>query len=130
MAIYATSTSTITYDAGAVAINGVFDISLNYSRTPIEVTELGNGFKNYVYGQSEATITVQGYMDGDATAQSTIVADLIAGSSKKALAFTAHTGETYSFTAVIIESIDVASVLNDVVKITLTMRACSAMTEA
>lgn len=128
MAIYATSTSSITY--GAVAINGVFDISLNYSRTPIEITELGNGFKNYVYGQSEATITVQGYMDGDATSQSTIVADLIAGSTKKALAFTAHTGETYSFTEVMVESVDVASVLNDVVKITLTLRSCSAMTEA
>ena len=128
MAIYATSTSSITY--GAVAINGVFDISLNYSRTPIEITELGNGFKNYVYGQSEATITVQGYMDGDATSQSTIVADLIAGSSKKALAFTAHTSEVYSFAEAMVESVDVASVLNDVVKITMTLRACSAMTEA
>jgi hypothetical protein len=128
MAIYATSTSSITY--GAVAINGVFDISLNYSRTPIEITELGNGFKNYIYGQSEATITVQGYMDGDTTSQSTIVADLIAGSTKKALAFTAHTSEVYSFTEAMVESIDVASVLNDVVKITVTFRACSAMTEA
>lgn len=127
MATYATSTSSITY--GAVAINGVFDISLNYSRTPVEITELGNGFKNYVYGQSEASVTVQGYMDGDATSQSTIVGDLIAGSTKKALAFTAHTGETYSFTEAMVESVDVSSVLNDVVKITMTLRACSAMTE-
>lgn len=128
MAIYATNTSSIKY--GTVAINGVFDISLNYSRTPIEITELGNGFKNYVYGQSEATITVQGYMDGDATSQSTIVSDLIAGSSKKALEFTAHTSEIYSFAEAMVESVDVASVLNDVVKITMTLRACSAMTEA
>jgi len=128
MAIYATSTSSITY--GGTAINGVFDISLNYSRTPIEITELGNGFKNYIYGQSEATITVQGYMDGDTASQSTIVADLIAGSTKKALAFTAHTSEVYSFADAMVESIDVASVLNDVVKITATFRACSAMTEA
>lgn len=128
MAIYATSTSTITW--GGTAINGVFDISFNYSRTPIEVTELGNGFKNYVYGQSEATITVQGYMDGDAASQSTIVADLIAGGASKALVFTAHTSEVYTFASAIIESIDVASVLNDVVKITVTFRACAAMTEA
>jgi hypothetical protein len=128
MAIYATSTSSISY--GGTAINGVFDISFNYSRTPIEITELGNGFKNYIYGQSEASITVQGYMDGDAASQSTIVADLIAGSGTKALAFTAHTNEVYSFAAAMVESVDVASVLNDVVKITLTFKACSAMTEA
>lgn len=127
MATYATSTSSITYNA--VAINGVFDISLNYSRTPIEITELGNAFKNYVYGQSEATITVQGYMDGDAGQQSTIIADLIAGSTLRGLAFTAHTSEIYSFASVLVESIDVSSVLNDVVKITMTLRACSAMTE-
>jgi hypothetical protein len=126
MAIYATSTSSITY--GGTAINGVFDISFNYSRTPIEITELGNGFKNYIHGQSEASITVQGYMDGDTGSQSTIVADLIAA-NKKPIAFTAHTGEVYSFADAMIESVDVASVLSDVVKITMTFKACSAMTE-
>jgi hypothetical protein len=126
MATYATSTSSITWNA--VAINGLFEISWNYSRTPIEVTELGNAFKNYIYGQSEVSGTVQAYMDGDAAQQSIVVADAIAG-TKRALVFTAHTGEAYTVSDCMIESFDVSSALNDVVKITFNFRGCAAMTE-
>jgi len=126
MATFTSSTSTISW--GGTAINGLFEISWNYSRTPIEVTELGNAFKNYIYGQSEVSGTVQAYMDGDVASQSTIVADSISG-TKKALAFTAHTGEVYSLTDAMIESFDVSAALNDVVKITFNFRGCAAMTE-
>lgn len=127
MAVFATSTSTISF--GGTAIAGLASITFNHNRTTIDITELGFDFKKYILGQSDSSATVEVYFDQGAATHTAIEAALNTAGAGTAVIYTAHTGATYTFTA-IVTSINYSSPVNDVVKATIELKVISAVTIA
>lgn len=125
MAVYATTTSVITWNA--VAIAGVYSIALNHNRTLIDCTELGDGFKYNLQGQSDSSATVEVFFDQ--ASHTALETNLNTAAGDVSVVFTAHSGATYTFQA-IVTSINYSAPVNDVVKATIELKVNSAVTIA
>jgi hypothetical protein len=97
MGVNPTSTSTISF--GGTPIGGLANITFALNRTPIDITELGNTFKKYLPGQSDGTATVEVFYDQ--AAHTAIEAALNAATASSAVVYTAHTGATFAFNAIV-----------------------------
>ena len=127
MATHATSGSTISF--GGNAIEGLASITFNHNRSTIDITELGYDYKKYVLGQSDSSATVEVFFDQGGTAQAAIESALNTAGTGTAVVYTAHTGATYTFTA-IVTSINYSSPVNDVVRATIELKAITGVTIA
>jgi predicted secreted protein len=124
MAAKATTGSTVSF--GGTPIEGLASMTMSMNRSPIDITELGNTFKKYIAGQSDATCTIEVFYDGAAAGHVAIESSIVAATTV-AVIFTAHSGATYSFTAMV-QDISISTPVNDVVKATFTLQCVSAVT--
>ena len=124
MAAKATTGSTVSF--GGTTIEGLASMTMSMNRSPIDITELGNTFKKYIAGQSDATCTIEVFYDGAATGHAAIESS-IAAATTVAVIFTAHSGATYSFTAMV-QDISISTPVNDVVRATFSLQCVSAVT--
>lgn len=125
MALYATTTSAISWNATPIA--GVYSINFNLNRTMIDCTELGDSFKYNLQGQADSSATVEVFFDQ--ASHTALETNLNAAAGDVAVVFTAHTGATYSFSA-IVTSIAFSAPVNDVIKATIELKCNSAVTIA
>jgi predicted secreted protein len=125
MGVNPTSTSTVSF--GGTPIGGLANITFALNRTPIDITELGNTFKKYLPGQSDGTATVEVFYDQ--AVHTLIEGALNAATASTAVVYTAHTGATFTFNA-IVNDMSFSSPVNDVVKATITLQVISAVTIA
>lgn len=119
MAAQKTSTSTISW--GGTAIAGLYNITFNFNRSTIDVTELGSDFKSYIQGQADSSVTVEVFFDQSLTIHGTLETSLNTAGGNITVIFTAHTGATYQFSA-IVTSINYSAPVNDVVKATIELK--------
>ena len=119
MAAQKTSTSTITW--AGTAIHGVYNISFNFNRSTIDVTELGSDFKAYIQGQADSSATVEVFFDQGTSTNAALETSLNGAGGNVAVIFTAHTGAQYSFNA-LVTSINYSAPVNDVVKATIELK--------
>ena len=124
MAAKATTGSTVSFDGTTIA--GLASMTMSMNRSPIDITELGNTFKKYIAGQSDATCTIEVFYDGGDASHIKIEGSITAADTK-AVIFTAHTGATYTFDA-LVQDINISTPVNDVVKATFTLQCVSAVT--
>jgi hypothetical protein len=90
MAAQKTSTSSISW--GGTAIAGLYNITFNFNRTTIDVTELGSDFKAYIQGQADSSATVEVFFDQGVTVHGTLETSLNTAGGNISVVFTAHTG--------------------------------------
>ncbi len=126
MAAQKTSTSTISW--GGTAIAGLYNITFNFNRSTIDVTELASDFKSYIQGQADSSATVEVVFD-QGTNHATLETSLNTAGGNISVVFTAHTGATYTFNA-IVTSINYSAPVNDVVKATIELKVNGAVTIA
>jgi predicted secreted protein len=127
MAAQKTSTSSISW--GGTAIAGLYNITFNFNRTTIDVTELGSDFKAYIQGQADSSATVEVFFDQGVTVHGTLETSLNTAGGNISVVFTAHTGATYTFNA-IVTSINYSAPVNDVVKATIELKVNGTVTIA
>lgn len=119
MAVQKTSTSTISW--AGTAIIGLYNITFNFNRTTIDVTELGSDHKAYIQGQADSSVTVEAFWDNNSAPHNTIETSLNTAAGNVAVIFTGHTGATYSFNGMV-TSINYSTPVNDVVKATIEIK--------
>lgn len=127
MAAKVTSTSAISW--GGTAIAGVYNITFNFNRSTIDVTELASDFKSYLQGQADSSATVEVFFDESAGNHNNIATSLNTAAGNVAVVFTAHSGHTYSFNA-IVTSINYSAPVNDVLRATIELKINGAVTIA
>ncbi len=119
MAAQKTSTSSISW--GGTAIAGLYSITFNFNRSTIDVTELASDFKSYIQGQADSSVTVEVFFDQGVAVHGTLETSLNTAGGNISVVFTAHTGATYTFNA-IVTSINYSAPVNDVVKATIELK--------
>lgn len=127
MAAKVTSTSAISW--AGVAIAGVYNITFNFNRSTIDITELASDFKSYIQGQADSSATVECFFDESVTQHNAIAASLNGAAGNVAVVFTAHTGHTYSFNA-IVTSVNYSTPVNDVLRATIELKVNGTVTIA
>lgn len=119
MAVQKTSTSTISWAGTAIA--GLYNITFNFNRTTIDVTELGSDFKTYIQGQADSSVTIEAFWDNNTAPHSTIENSLNTAAGNVTVVFTGHTNATYTFDGMV-TSINYSTPVNDVVKATIEIK--------
>lgn len=119
MAAQKTSTSSISWNGTAIA--GLYNITFNFNRTTIDVTELGSDFKSYIQGQADSSATVEVFFDQGVTILGNLETNLNGAGGNVQVIFTAHTNATYTFNA-FVTSINYSTPVNDVVKATIELK--------
>jgi hypothetical protein len=105
------------------AIAAVGSIEFTNERAALEVTELGQDFRSYIAGISNATASLTLYYDQASTAH-THLEGLIASPSAQTFILTLNTGMTYSFSG-LVTSFAITAQAGEVVQATVQLQVNS-----
>ena len=114
------STKLTTISIAGVNIAAVGSVEFTNERGILEVTELGQDFRTYTQGISNATASLTLYYDQSSSSHTTLE-NLITTPSAPAFVLTLNTGQTYTFTA-FVSSFAITAQAGEVVQATVQLQ--------
>lgn len=117
------STKLTTISIAGVNIAAVGSVEFTNERGILEVTELGQDFRTYTQGISNATASLTLYYDQSSSSHTTLE-NLIATPSSPGFILTLNTGQTYTFTA-FVSSFAITAQAGEVVQATVQLQVNS-----